>query len=273
MSLYGQYVRLLGLRNRIQDKLVSLGLIANQNRAAGDLEDCTETIEDIDEVTPYLISTTGIKNVANYKYAQIDQSAWVPAGTIPSGLESHLTGLGSTGIMTSRPRNPISIGTVYPNTGSQGMYANQLEIDGDVIKAENIKSGVQILGVTGSYDIAYDYVEGDAYQSGLSVQFEIPFSTVDRIKTIYLTLGYAGSLSANRIAKLYVLDPSYLSGDSGSLLCEVAMSEGSSLSGSLLFAYSVRQSSGVYILTLSVPTGLSPQIYFQGTYTMYYSYL
>ena len=90
----------------------------------GDLEACTDIVEDINEVRPYLISTTGIKNVANYKYAQIDQSAWVPAGTTPSGLESHLTGLGATGIMSSRPRNPISIGTVYPNTGSQGMYAN-----------------------------------------------------------------------------------------------------------------------------------------------------
>ena len=183
MSVYSEISRLTSLRNRLKTKLYNLGLLRSQNAK---LADCTDAVESIDEETPYLISTAGIKNVAGVKYAQIDESAWVPAGTIPSGLESHLTGLGAIGIMSSRPRNPISIGTVYPNTGSQGMYANALEIDGDVIKPSNIRNGVQILGVTGNYAGSAQYGTAQSlYVIGLVVEFDI-LAPLSRIKTMYL---------------------------------------------------------------------------------------
>lgn len=168
MSIATQISRITALRNRIRAKAMSLGLLTSSRDGADsiNLADCTAAIESIDEVSPYMINTPGIKNVAGFKYAQIDQSAWVPAGSTPSGLVSVVTGLSSAGITQSTPRNPVSIGTVYPPTGYQGIYANELQIDADVIKPENIKAGVQMLGVTGSYDfMSMDTAHGGKFDA------------------------------------------------------------------------------------------------------------
>lgn len=257
MSVYSEIVRLRGLRDRLDRKLKSLGLLVGD----GDLEACTDIVEDINEVRPYLISTTGIKNVANYKYAQIDQSAWVPAGTTPSGLESHLTGLGATGIMSSRPRNPISIGTVYPNTGSQGMYANALEIDGDVIKAENIKNGVQILGVTGSYtgESTIDYIDTTASRYGSSLLInQLPFNDISKIRYISITLSQSPSELINgTILSMY---------NYGSIGYPTTTFQGIKATNSTsylanmgftdVFEMSLRQDSSGYILSITPPNGM-----------------
>lgn len=257
MSVYSEIVRLRGLRDRLDRKLKSLGLLIGD----GDLEACTDIVEDINEVRPYLISTTGIKNVANYKYAQIDQSAWVPAGTTPSGLESHLTGLGATGIMSSRPRNPISIGTVYPNTGSQGMYANALEIDGDVIKAENIKNGVQILGVTGSYtgESTIDYIDTTASRYGSSLLInQLPFNDISKIRYISITLSQSPSELINgTILSMY---------NYGSIGYPTTTFQGIKATNSTsylanmgftdVFEMSLRQDSSGYILSITPPNGM-----------------
>ena len=263
MSVYSEIVRLTGLRDRIANKLVSLGLLS-RSAANNKLVDCTEAVEDIDEVTPYLISTSGIKNVANYKYAQIDESAWVPAGTTPSGLESHLTGLGAIGIISGRPRNPISIGTVYPNTGSQGMYANALEIDGNVIKAENIKSGVQILGVTGSYtgESTIDYIDTVGLPTGTNFEFltiaNLPINDVFKIRYISITLGYASGILINgTILSMY---------NYGSIGYPTTTFQGIKVTNSTSqltnlgfinnFGISLSQGQSGYTLTISAPNGM-----------------
>lgn len=265
MSVWSEIQRLTSLRDRISRKLVSLGLLSSNS----DLYDCTEAVEDIDEVTPYLISTSGVKNVAGYKYAQIDESAWVPAGSTPSGLESHLTGLGATGILSSRPRNPISIGTVYPNTGSSGMYANALEIDGDVIKAENIKNGVQILGVTGSYSGSFNRAaaqSGDT-ANGYPVVFDIS-APITKLKTLYIQ---SNSNSPNPVASwqirslyvalIYIADGAFA----------VAFTRANGTSATDTCAFTVTQiDSSTWRLSISVPPS---QANFIGVYNLWYTYM
>lgn len=197
MSIATQISRITALRNRIRAKAMSLGLLTSSRDGADsiNLADCTAAIESIDEVSPYMINTPGIKNVAGFKYAQIDQSAWVPAGSTPSGLVSVVTGLSSAGITQSTPRNPVSIGTVYPPTGYQGIYANELQIDADVIKPENIKAGVQMLGVTGSYTAPDRVLFIDGYVefiSGNVVFSNVPFNTISDMYYMQITL-YPGS--------------------------------------------------------------------------------
>ena len=195
MSIASKLLTLNGLYQRIQTKLRSLGLMYVSDTG---LSDCTDAIEDIDEVTPYMMTQAGIQNVAGYKYAQIDQTAWVPAGSTPSGLVSVVTGLSAAGIVEGHPRNPVVVGTVYPPSGYQGIYANQIELDGDVIKAENIKSGVSILGVNGS--LALDLVYGDASAGTPSsvtdtlVVSNVPFTSINQLAYVCATI-YTGPSS------------------------------------------------------------------------------
>ena len=98
MSIATQISRLTSIRNSIKAKLVSLGLLqesgggstpstksgTSQNGGVvvgDDLEACKQAINSINETTPYLLSSMGIKNVAGYKYAQVDGTAFVPAGS------------------------------------------------------------------------------------------------------------------------------------------------------------------------------------------------
>lgn len=203
MSVYSEITRIVGLRNRLKTKLYNLGLLKVKTAK---LADCANAVDAIDEVTPYLISTAGIKNVAAYKYAQIDESAWVQAGTVPSGLESKATGLGADGIERTIPAHSRNIGAVYPSQGVSGMYANALFIDTDVIKPDNIKKGVKILGVDGSYE-GFNYLDtaGFAAADGSSLTiYDLPISDIFKIRYINITAVYftPGALEAGDILNL-----------------------------------------------------------------------
>lgn len=205
MSVYSEITRIVGLRNRLKTKLYNLGLLKVKTAK---LADCANAVDAIDEVTPYLISTAGIKNVAAYKYAQIDESAWVPAGTVPSRLESKATGLGADGIERTIPAHSRNIGTVYPSHGVSGMYANALFIDTDVIKPDNIKKGVKILGVDGSYEGSnIDYVDSGGFASadgGSLTIYDLPISDIFKIRYINITAVHftPGALEAGDILNL-----------------------------------------------------------------------
>ena len=101
------------------------------------------------------MSSTGIKNVAGYKYAQVDGTAFVPAGS--SGnvetLRSAYVG-DSAGVSYQAPSNPVLLGQITPSTNYQSMQAANLYYDSDAIKAEYIKKGIYILGVEGDLDFS-----------------------------------------------------------------------------------------------------------------------
>ena len=224
MSIASKLLTLNGLYQRIQTKLRNLGLMSVSDTG---LSDCTDAIEDIDEVTPYMMTQAGIQNVAGYKYAQIDQTAWVPAGSTPSGLVSVVTGLSAAGIVDGHPRNPVVVGTVYPPSGYQGIYANQIELDGDVIKAENIKSGVSILGVNGSYNAGSDAV----FQSTSVTVSEVTFPTagvvdsMQKISKLFLMVGDSTNIVSDEIMAMYMTDNNY-TGDWTTIRCYVITDDG-----------------------------------------------
>lgn len=167
MSISSEISRITSLRNRIRTKLINLGLLTpnqggggggNNSKSSGstnDLEDCTDAIESINETTPYLLSSTGAKNVAGYKYAQVDTTVFEPIGSSgsinPNAQNAYIGSFG--GISTSAPSGFVSasLGQISPSGNYQGMRAVNLLYDSSVIKAENIRSGVSIFNITGNY--------------------------------------------------------------------------------------------------------------------------
>lgn len=204
MSIASEISRLTGLRNSIRTKLISLGLIASRNRDNADLEDCKDAIESINEYTPYLMTQAGIQDVAGFKYAQIDQTAWQPIGEQPTDLCSLQTNLGENGIESTIPSHTASIGTVYPPHGYRGIWANALAIDTDVIKPENIKAGVKMLGVTGTHHGYFTTgTSTSSYTySGNPVTFDI---NVPQSRLIYLYLESSDSVpySSGQIRSMF----------------------------------------------------------------------
>lgn len=172
MSIATQISRLTSIRNSIKSKLVSLGLLQESNGGdtpstksgtpqsgnvvvGDDLEACKQAINSINETTPYLLSSTGAKNVAGYKYAQVDTTVFEPIGSSgsinPNAQNAYIGASG--GISTSAPSGsvPVSLGQISPSGNYQGMSAVNLLYDSNVIKAENIRNGVSIFNITGNY--------------------------------------------------------------------------------------------------------------------------
>ena len=207
MSISSEISRLTALRNRIKNKLNSLGLLVSNTPSSGnegggsdskagtssntvtgdDLDACTEAIESINETTPYLLSSTGAKNVAGYKYAQVDTTVFEPIGSSgsinPNAQNAYIGASG--GISTSAPSGsvPVSLGQISPSGNYQGMSAVNLLYDSNVIKEENIKSGVSILGVTGKYGLNCIQIDNNEYDSSggttNSISFTLPQTLID----------------------------------------------------------------------------------------------
>jgi len=203
MSIASKLTTLNSLKDRIRTKLINLGLMSSSDDG---LTDCTEALEDIEEVTPFMMSQAGVTNVAGYKYAQIDQTAWVPAGTTPSGLVSVVSYLGANGLERNPPTSQASIGTVYPPSGAQGIYANELKIDTDVIKASNIKNGVSILGVAGTLGLALSYGQKYVGSSSTSTDTltisDVPFSSLYQLAYVAVTIHQTSSSSNVKLISL-----------------------------------------------------------------------
>lgn len=172
MSIATQISRLTSIRNSIKSKLISLGLLQESNGGqtpstksgtsqsgnvviGDDLEACKQAINSINETTPYLLSSTGAKNVAGYKYAQVDTTVFEPIGSSgsinPNAQNAYIGASG--GISASAPSGsaPVSLGQISPSGNYQGMSAVNLLYDSNVIKAENIRNGVSIFNITGNY--------------------------------------------------------------------------------------------------------------------------
>lgn len=156
MSIATQISRLQGLRNRIVTKLTSLGLLSG---SGNDLEDCTNAVEAIGGTKA--ITNTSQTDVASYQYAQVTDSN-LRSGNIVSGI----TILGVTGTASMNPPS-VNLQTKYlyyggaaalpssitPSSGYDGISAVYIErVDANpTLMSSNIKSGVTIMGVTGTY--------------------------------------------------------------------------------------------------------------------------
>lgn len=156
MSIATQISRLQGLRDRIVTKLTSLGLLSG---SGNDLEDCTNAVEAIGGTKA--ITNTSQTDVASYQYAQVTDSN-LRSGNIVSGI----TILGVTGTASMNPPS-VNLQTKYlyyggaaalpssitPSSGYDGISAVYIErTDANpTLMSSNIKSGVTIMGVTGTY--------------------------------------------------------------------------------------------------------------------------
>lgn len=156
MSIATQISRLQGLRNRIVTKLTALGLLSG---SGNDLEDCTNAVEAIGGTKA--ITDTSQTDVASYQYAQVTD-ANLHSGNIVSGI----TILGVTGTASMNPPS-VNLQTKYlyyggaaalpssitPSSGYDGISSVYIErVDANpTLTSPNIKSGVTIMGVTGTY--------------------------------------------------------------------------------------------------------------------------
>lgn len=156
MSIATQISRLQGLRNRIVTKLTALGLLSGNGN---DLEDCTNAVEAIGGTKA--ITDTSQTDVASYQYAQVTD-ANLRSGNIVSGI----TILGVTGTASMNPPS-VNLQTKYlyyggaaalpssitPSSGYDGISTVYIErVDANpTLASSNIKSGVTIMGVTGTY--------------------------------------------------------------------------------------------------------------------------
>lgn len=220
MSIATQISRLTSIRNSIKAKLVSLGLLQESNGGetpstksgtsqsgnvvvGDDLEACKQAINSINETTPYLLSSTGAKNVAGYKYAQVDTTVFEPIGSSgsinPNAQNAYIGASG--GISASAPSGsaPVSLGQISPSGNYQGMSAVNLLYDSNVIKAENIRSGVSIFNITGNYqgvsNYIYNYTPIGNNTSTISVP--IPNDLMSKNQIVSLNLFSQGSMGTS----------------------------------------------------------------------------
>jgi len=163
MSVYSEIVRLTNLRNRIRNKLINLGLMSASQRASdNDLFDCTEAIEDIGGTQS--ITTTQQYDVAGKQYAQVSDP-----NLISQNIANGVTILGVMGTHSgSTPPTPTQTksmylgGTtapdvIYPDSGYMLSAVYPAMSVNPTLIPENIKSGVTIQGVTGTYGTTIDY--------------------------------------------------------------------------------------------------------------------
>lgn len=158
MTIASEISRITGLRNRIRTKLVSLGLLQGGDRALNDLAACTTAIESIGGTKN--MTNTATQDVAGYQYAKVSDSNLVP-GNIVSGV-SILGVVGTASVSPPAARlqeRTVLYGgenapnTLVPSSGYDGISKVNFELTDANPKliASNIRNGVKIMGVTGTY--------------------------------------------------------------------------------------------------------------------------
>ena len=171
MSVASELTRIYGLRNRLKTKLKNLGLLSENPRGGGavivgnDLSACTQAVEGISGTKS--MTNTSQQDVAGYQYAQVQD-----ANLIPSNIAENVTILGVTGTHSGSTPSPVLQGGVYtygqsaapatlyaPSGTAWGVMTPQLDANATLV-ASNIKSGVQIMGVTGTYHGVYGSMRG-----------------------------------------------------------------------------------------------------------------
>ncbi len=245
MSIATEIIRVGGLRDRIRLKLRGLGLLAanaeeqereedevinqrdghNQVILGNNLSACTSAIELIDETNPCQITSTGVKNVARYKYAQVSDdnliSSNIRRGVSILGVEGSLTNNNNppvnnaaknlylsrnTSLINTVPVNSVQYYHVDTPSGYTGMAPVNLYIDASVITPSNIKKGVSICGVTGNVEglsfvsgyPGHEYTVGVCYALVLSVPKNDTFDS-NTIKFISLHMVDGATTFSTRI--------------------------------------------------------------------------
>lgn len=154
-----QIERITNLRNRIRTKLLNLGLISASPRSGdNDLEDCTDAIEGISGTKQ--INRTILYDVAGFQYAQVNEPNLVTQNIAEGVTILGVTGShsGSTPPQLTQSKEmllggPVAPSTVYPDSGYLLSEVYPSMVAQPTLIPENIKSGVTIMGVLGSYSI------------------------------------------------------------------------------------------------------------------------
>lgn len=158
MTIASEISRITGLRNRIRTKLVSLGLLQGGDRALNDLAACTTAIEGIG-------GTQNITTLNTYDVAAKDKAKVVDSNLVPGNIVSGVSILGVVGTASVSPpaarlqeRTVLYGGenapnTLVPSSGYDGISKVNFErTDANpTLVAANIRNGVKIMGVTGTY--------------------------------------------------------------------------------------------------------------------------
>lgn len=136
---------------------MSLGLV---NSSTATLSDCTTAVESIDG-TQYVTDASTTYNVAAKQYAKVDERNLIPSnivrgvsilgvvGTaVPGGGSGNLT---TTALLYGGAAAPNDL---YPPSGYDGFSRVAVELTdaSRVLTPYNVKSGVTIMGVTGTYE-------------------------------------------------------------------------------------------------------------------------
>lgn len=158
MTIASEISRITGLRNRIRTKLVSIGLLQGGDRALNDLAACTTAIEGIG-------GTQNITTLNTYDVAAKDKAKVVDSNLVPGNIVSGVSILGVVGTASVSPpaarlqeRTVLYGGenapnTLVPSSGYDGISKVNFErTDANpTLVAANIRNGVKIMGVTGTY--------------------------------------------------------------------------------------------------------------------------
>lgn len=254
MTIASEISRITGLRNRIRTKLVSLGLLQGSDRALNDLAACTTAIEGIG-------GTQNITTLNTYDVAAKDKAKVVDSNIVPGNIVSGVSILGVVGTASVSPpaarlqeRTVLYGGenapdTLVPSSGYDGISKVNFErTDANpTLVAANIRNGVKIMGVTGTYGQlqSKDVALGAAMPStvspatgytGLSqVTFTKDTSVVkaDNIKNGVKILGVTGSYETPTESKSVLLGADYppaaVTPSAGKHLSSVAFSMNSNL--------------------------------------------
>ena len=157
MSVSSQISRIQGLRDRIRNKLIGLGLLSSQVRPQSlYLEDCTDAIEGITGTQN--ITSLSLYDVAGKQYAQVND-----ANLIAQNIAKGVTILGVTGTHSGSTPTQLTQSKdmylggaaapaiVYPDSGYLLTSVSPAMIANPVLIPQNIKNGVTIMGVQGSF--------------------------------------------------------------------------------------------------------------------------
>lgn len=218
MSVSSEITRIEGLRDRLKTKLKALGLLSEGSITKGDSGkgdsgkedldrgDVVVTGKDLSACAAAMDNISGSKaitgtaqvDVAGYQYAQV-RDANLRAANIAEGVKI----LGITGTHSGATPNQNVVGGtylygqkeapsfVYPPDGCLfGVMAPQLAANTPLVP-ENIKAGVQIMGVTGTLKQGYYYTKmtGITLSNHLSISLSpVPFRSISKIKEIHINM-------------------------------------------------------------------------------------